>query len=103
MIYDPVPYFWSEQFGHMIQFAGHRAGGEVTVWREPAGDDGVSAPGGRPAGWSVGSFSADGRLVALVTVDRPLDMVQGRRLIRDGATPDSERFADISVPLKQFR
>jgi 3-phenylpropionate/trans-cinnamate dioxygenase ferredoxin reductase subunit len=122
-VYDPVPYFWSEQFGHMVQFAGHRSGGEAAVWRgSPGAGDGF-APAGRPggqsggrpggqsggqpgmraAGWSVGWFGADGRLVALVTVDRPLDMVQGRRLIRAGTAPDPERFADISIPLKQFR
>ncbi|MFD2353480.1 FAD-dependent oxidoreductase [Nonomuraea ferruginea] len=22
-VYDPVPYFWSEQFGHMVQYASH--------------------------------------------------------------------------------
>ncbi len=101
-VYDPVPYFWSEQFGHMVQFAGHRGGGEAAVWRGSPGAGGERGPGGRPVGWSAGWFAADGRLVALVTVDRPLDMVQGRRLILAGAAPDPGAFANISVPLKQL-
>ena len=23
--YDPVPYFWSDQFGHTLQYVGHRS------------------------------------------------------------------------------
>ena len=26
--YDPVPYFWSEQFGRMVQYAGHHSGAD---------------------------------------------------------------------------
>ncbi|GAA3313359.1 hypothetical protein GCM10020219_025200 [Nonomuraea dietziae] len=28
-VYDPVPYFWSEQFGHMVQYAGHHPGARL--------------------------------------------------------------------------
>ena len=36
-VYDPVPYFWSEQFGRFVQYAGHHADADELVWRgDPA-------------------------------------------------------------------
>ncbi|WP_276527147.1 oxidoreductase C-terminal domain-containing protein, partial [Streptomyces antimycoticus] len=32
-VYDPVPYFWSEQFGRFVQYAGHHSGADELVWR----------------------------------------------------------------------
>jgi 3-phenylpropionate/trans-cinnamate dioxygenase ferredoxin reductase component len=100
-VYDPVPYFWSEQFGRMIQFAGVPGDDSRLVWR---GDpDAVGEPGARkPPGWAAGWFDPDGRLVALVTVARPLDMVAGRRLLVAGGAPDPDRFADLAVPMKEL-
>ena len=35
--YDPVPYFWSEQFGRMMQYVGYHGDAESLVWRgDPA-------------------------------------------------------------------
>ncbi len=34
--YDPVPYFWSEQFGRMLQYVGDHRGADRLVWRGPA-------------------------------------------------------------------
>ncbi|MBT2504646.1 oxidoreductase [Streptomyces sp. ISL-98] len=87
--YDPVPYFWSEQFGRFVQYAGHHAAADTLVWR---GD-----PGG--AAWTV-CWLREGALVALLAVARPRDLAQGRRLIESGAPVDPERAADPSVPLK---
>ncbi|MEV6315098.1 FAD-dependent oxidoreductase [Streptomyces sp. NPDC051776] len=88
-VYDPVPYFWSEQFGRFVQYAGHHAAADATVWRgDPTG-----------ASWSV-CWLSDGALVALLAVGRPRDLAQGRRLIEQGARIDPERAADPSVPLK---
>jgi NADPH-dependent 2,4-dienoyl-CoA reductase/sulfur reductase-like enzyme len=37
-VYDPVPYFWSEQFGRFVQYAGHHTAADTTLWRgDPAG------------------------------------------------------------------
>ncbi|MGX1884271.1 NAD(P)/FAD-dependent oxidoreductase [Streptomyces sp. NPDC055287] len=87
--YDPVPYFWSEQFGRFVQYAGHHAQADTTVWRGDPAD----------AAWSV-CWLRDGSLVALLTVARPRDLAQGRRLIASGVRLDPERTADPSVPLK---
>jgi NADPH-dependent 2,4-dienoyl-CoA reductase/sulfur reductase-like enzyme len=87
--YDPVPYFWSEQFGRFVQYAGHHTSADAMVWRgDPAG----------PA-WSV-CWLRGNRLVALLAVGRPRDLAQGRRLIEAGTPMDPERLADPAGPLK---
>ncbi|MGY5136812.1 NAD(P)/FAD-dependent oxidoreductase [Streptomyces nigrescens] len=89
VVYDPVPYFWSEQFGRFVQYAGHHGNADELVWRgDPAG-----------AAWSV-IWLRDGRLVALLAVGRPRDLAQGRKLIERGVVLDRERAANASVPLK---
>lgn len=100
-VYDPVPYFWSEQFGRMVQFGGLPDADSTLVYR---GDPAAVAPpeAKRPPGWAAGWFAADGRLVALVTVGRPVDMVAGRRLMVAGGVVDPARFADVSVPIKDL-
>jgi 3-phenylpropionate/trans-cinnamate dioxygenase ferredoxin reductase subunit len=66
-VYDPVPYFWSEQFGRFVQYAGHHASADTLLWRgDPLG----------PA-WTVCWLRED-RLVALLAVGRPRDLAQGR-------------------------
>ncbi|MGW4051830.1 NAD(P)/FAD-dependent oxidoreductase [Streptomyces sp. NPDC004779] len=87
--YDPVPYFWSEQFGRFVQYAGHHAGADTLVRR---GDS-------SGASWSV-LWLRDGVPVALLAVGRPRDLAQGRKLIESGTPVDPERAADPAVPLK---
>ncbi|MFE1862383.1 NAD(P)/FAD-dependent oxidoreductase [Streptomyces anandii] len=88
-VYDPVPYFWSEQFGRFVQYAGHHPAADTTLWRgDPSG----------PA-WTV-CWLREGRLVALLAVGRPRDLAQGRRLIEAGTPMDAELLTDPSRPLK---
>jgi NADPH-dependent 2,4-dienoyl-CoA reductase/sulfur reductase-like enzyme len=92
--YDPVPYFWSEQFGRMVQFAGLPGPGDTPLRR--GGQD-------SPEGWTVCWFRAGepaGVLSAVLTVDRPRDLAQGRRLIERATPLDPRRAADPAVPLK---
>jgi 3-phenylpropionate/trans-cinnamate dioxygenase ferredoxin reductase component len=102
-VYDPVPYFWSEQFGRMVQYAGHHTDAGQLVWRgDPADADwsvcwlarqgGAEAP--RPGG------GAQVPLVAVLTVGRPRDLLQGRRLIASGIPVDPARLADPAIPLR---
>ncbi|MFE0677645.1 NAD(P)/FAD-dependent oxidoreductase [Streptomyces sp. NPDC058867] len=87
--YDPVPYFWSEQFGRFVQYAGHHASADTVVWRgDPVG----------PA-WTV-CWLREGRLVALLAVGRPRDLAQGRRLIEAGTRMDPGLLVDPARPLK---
>lgn len=88
-VYDPVPYFWSEQFGRFVQYAGHHGGSDALLWRgDPAA-----------ASWSV-CWLREGRLVAVLAVGRPRDLAQGRRLIESGAQVDPAKVADPAVALK---
>ncbi|MFF4499287.1 NAD(P)/FAD-dependent oxidoreductase [Streptomyces sp. NPDC001401] len=88
-VYDPVPYFWSEQFGRFVQYAGHHTSADTTLWR---GDPSGSA-------WSV-CWLRENRLVALLAVGRPRDLAQGRRLIEGGTPMDPELLADPARPMK---
>jgi 3-phenylpropionate/trans-cinnamate dioxygenase ferredoxin reductase subunit len=88
-VYDPVPYFWSEQFGRMVQYVGWHGDAERMVWRgDPA-----------EAKWAA-CWLAGGRLVAALTVSVPRDMLQSRRLIESGAPVDPARLADPAVPIR---
>jgi NADPH-dependent 2,4-dienoyl-CoA reductase/sulfur reductase-like enzyme len=86
--WDPVPYFWSEQWGRMVQYAGHHPAGDRVVWR----DEG--------ARWAAFWLTGD-RLVAALAVDRPRDLVQARRLMERGRSVDVARLADPGVPVKE--
>ena len=90
-VYDPVPYSWSEQFGRMMQYAGYHGAADRLVWRGP----GPSSPGPWTVCWLSGP-----RLVALLAVDRPRDLVQGRRVIASGAPVDASLLTDPAVALK---
>jgi len=87
--YDPVPYFWSEQFGRMVQYVGWHGDAEQMVWRgDPAA-----------AKWAA-CWLAGGRLVAALTVSVPRDMLQSRRLIEAGVPVNPDRLADPTVPIR---
>jgi 3-phenylpropionate/trans-cinnamate dioxygenase ferredoxin reductase subunit len=88
-VYDPVPYFWSEQFGRMVQYVGyHRGAGQLVLRGDPAG-----------ASWAV-FWLAGNQLAAALCVDSPKDLLQARRLIQAGARVDPARLADPAVPVR---
>jgi 3-phenylpropionate/trans-cinnamate dioxygenase ferredoxin reductase subunit len=87
--YDPVPYFWSEQFGRMVQYAGYHGDASRLVWRGDPAD---------PA-WSI-CWLRDDTLVAVLAVGRPRDILQGRRLIQAATPVDAALLADPAAPLK---
>ena len=84
-----MPYFWSEQFGRMVQYVGWHGGADQMVWR------------GDPASprWAV-CWLAAGRLAAALTVSVPRDMIQARRLIEAGVPVDPARLADPAVAIR---
>ncbi|APU39932.1 NAD(P)/FAD-dependent oxidoreductase [Streptomyces sp. TN58] len=88
-VYDPVPYFWSEQFGRFVQYAGHHTAADTLVRRGDPGQD----------TWSV-CWLRDGALAAVLAVGRPRDLAQGRKLIETGAPVDPAKAADPGTPLK---
>jgi 3-phenylpropionate/trans-cinnamate dioxygenase ferredoxin reductase component len=94
--YDPVPYFWSEQFGRMVQYCGHHTGADRLVWRgNTAGRDWTAC-------WLAGDGPGDTgeQLTAVLAVARPRDLLQGRRLIASGTPVDLARLTDPAVPLR---
>jgi 3-phenylpropionate/trans-cinnamate dioxygenase ferredoxin reductase subunit len=110
-VYDPVPYFWSEQFGRMVQYAGYHGGADRLVLRGDPGAGGGGAGGGGAGGGGAGSGGAGGgrwaacwlsgdQLVAALCVNSPPDLLQARRLIQAGARVDPERLADPAVPVR---
>jgi 3-phenylpropionate/trans-cinnamate dioxygenase ferredoxin reductase subunit len=92
-VYDPVPYSWSEQFGRMMQYAGYHAAADRLIWR------GDAPAGPSPEPWTACWLSGD-RLVALLAVDRPRDLSQGRRILAANTPVDPARLSDPSVQLK---
>ncbi len=89
-VYDPVPYFWSEQFGRMVQYVGYHGGAGRLLYRgDPAADQ----------HWGAAWLDGD-RLIALLTVGLPRDLLQGRRVIGSGAAVDPAKLADPAVPVR---
>ncbi|MGV9733279.1 NAD(P)/FAD-dependent oxidoreductase [Rhodococcus aetherivorans] len=88
-VFDPVPYFWSDQFGHKIQFVGHRSESDDMVFRE--GADGK---------WGAAWFDAAGQLTAHLSVDSPRHMVQARMAIDRRVVVDPDEIRDLSAPLQ---
>ena len=73
----------------MVQYAGYHGDAENLLWR------------GGPAEptWSA-CWLAGGRLVAILTVDRPRDLLQARRLIAAATPVDVSRLTDPETPVK---
>ncbi|MGI8698694.1 MAG: NAD(P)/FAD-dependent oxidoreductase [Mycobacteriales bacterium] len=88
-VHDPVPYFWSDQFGRTVQYAGHPGGADTFVWR-----------GDPTAGEWAGCWLRDGVLEAVVTVDRPRDLLQARGAIAAGAPMDLGRLIDPAIAIR---
>ena len=84
--YDPVPYFWSNQLGRMIQYVGHHIADAELIWRGDPSEPKWSAV------WVEGE-----RLLAAVGVGKPRDVIQSRMLMEAG-TPSTERLSRIPRP-----
>lgn len=86
--YQPVHWFWSDQYGHNLQYAGHHHEWDDLVVR------------GSLEGRSfVAFYLLAGRVQAAVSLDRPRDVHRAMRLIRSGGGVDPARLRDEAVPL----
>jgi NADPH-dependent 2,4-dienoyl-CoA reductase/sulfur reductase-like enzyme len=80
-----VPYFWSDWYGHRIQFVGTPHADEVTV---------VEPPDGR---WSV-LYRRGDRVIGALTLDRPREIMKFRRRIANrGSWNEAMAFADAAT------
>lgn len=76
-----LPYFWSDQYGARIQFAGRRGDGDSVRIAEGELADGAPAEGG-----FLALYERDGRTTAVLSVDRPRPFMRARReLVRGGS------------------
>ncbi|MFD6191797.1 NAD(P)/FAD-dependent oxidoreductase [Streptomyces sp. NPDC060275] len=80
-----VPYFWSDQYGARLQFAGRRRVGDTVRVVEGGVNDGAPGEDGLLA-----HYERDGRTTAVLAVDRPRSFLRARR--------DLAREADPAVP-----
>lgn len=91
VVYDAVPWFWSNQYDLRLQTVGLSIGHDATVLR------------GDPAARSFSVvYLKDGRVIALDCVNATKDYVQGRALVAAGAAIEPAALADTSRPLKEL-
>ncbi|MCZ4078079.1 FAD-dependent oxidoreductase [Rhodococcus sp. H36-A4] len=88
MIHDPIPYFWSDQFGHKIQYVGHHEASDTVVVRS-----------GPDSKWAVAWIDDNGTLTAHLSIDSPRLMIAARAAIAAGARPDPGSLRDIDRSL----
>lgn len=89
--YDPVPWFWSDQYDVKLQIAGLNRGY----------DDAVPRPGKREGSQSVWYFAGD-RLIAVDAMNDALAYALGKKIIEAGRTIPKEVAGDPSADLKRW-
>ncbi|WP_413471072.1 oxidoreductase C-terminal domain-containing protein [Streptomyces peucetius] len=65
----PLPYFWSDQYGARIQFAGRRREGDTVRVAEGSTDEGSF----------LALYERDGSTTGVLAVDRPRPFLRVRR------------------------
>jgi 3-phenylpropionate/trans-cinnamate dioxygenase ferredoxin reductase subunit len=87
MPYDPVPWFWSDQYDLKLQIAGLSTGYDRVVRRET--DGAVSH-------W----YFAGDKFLAVDAINAPRDYMVGKRLLEAGKSVDAAAVADPKTNLK---
>ncbi|HUF87693.1 MAG TPA: FAD-dependent oxidoreductase [Thermohalobaculum sp.] len=87
--YDPVPWFWSDQYDARLQIAGLSLGYDRTVVR----------PAHRPGGQSVWYYRG-ARFLAVDAVNDPKAYMQGKRWLEAGVSPDPQALAQPDTELR---
>jgi 3-phenylpropionate/trans-cinnamate dioxygenase ferredoxin reductase subunit len=90
-VYRAVPWFWTDQFDIKLQMAGISAGHDRVVTRGNAETKKLS----------VFYFKGD-RLIAIDSINRPVDHMIGRKLMAAGTPLTPEQAADENVDLKRM-
>lgn len=89
VIYDTIPWFWSDQFDVKLQMVGLSTGYNDIIIRNEEEKNSFSA-------W----YFKDDELLAVDTVNFPKAYVLGGRFIKSGDQLDKGKLADISIPFK---
>ena len=91
VVYDRVPYFFSDQYDVGMEYAGHSAPGDEVVFR------------GDPAAREFIAFwLRDGRVAAGMNVNVWDVNEHIQELVRSGAGVDADRLRDPDVPLDEL-
>ncbi len=86
--YDPVPWFWSDQYDLKLQMVGLSAGYDTCVLR------------GDPATRSFSLFYLrDGEIIAADAVSQPKDFMAAKKLVAARVRAEAATLADPSIPL----
>ncbi|MFI0091147.1 NAD(P)/FAD-dependent oxidoreductase [Streptomyces bobili] len=79
-----VSYFWSDQYGSRVQFAGRRRDGDTVRIAEGELTGGELTGGAPPDGGFLALYEREGRTTAVLSVDRPRPFMRARReLVRE--------------------
>jgi 3-phenylpropionate/trans-cinnamate dioxygenase ferredoxin reductase component len=89
--YNSLPWFWTDQYEIKLQMAGISAGHDRVVTRGNAEARKLSV-----------FYFRNGKLIAVDSINRPVDHMIGRKLIAWGAKLTPEECADESVDLKRI-
>jgi 3-phenylpropionate/trans-cinnamate dioxygenase ferredoxin reductase subunit len=89
--YRALPWFWTDQFDIKLQMAGVSHRHDRIVTRGSAENRKLSV-----------FYFREGRLIAIDSINRPLDHMMGRKLIAADARLTPEQAADESVDLKKL-
>jgi 3-phenylpropionate/trans-cinnamate dioxygenase ferredoxin reductase subunit len=93
VVYDPVPYFFTDQYDLGMEYSGHV---------EPGGYDRVVFRGDVAGREFIAFWLADGRVLAGMNVNI-WDVAEDiERIVRSGAQVDPARLADPEVPLAEL-
>jgi 3-phenylpropionate/trans-cinnamate dioxygenase ferredoxin reductase subunit len=88
VVYDEVPWFWSDQYDLKLQIAGFSAAGPEVLIRGDPSERAFSC-----------LYLASGRLMALDAINRPGDFIAAKRLITEHRVLDPARAVDSSIKL----
>jgi 3-phenylpropionate/trans-cinnamate dioxygenase ferredoxin reductase subunit len=89
--YRALPWFWTDQFEVKLQMAGLSHGHDCTVSRGTAESGKLSV-----------FYFKEGQLIAIDSINRPLDHMMGRKLIAQRVRLTPEQAGDESVDLKKL-
>ncbi|MDO6761308.1 FAD-dependent oxidoreductase [Tamlana sp. 2_MG-2023] len=89
IIYDSIPWFWSDQFDVKLQMVGLNTGFTDIIIRQEATENSFSA-------W----YFKDDTLLAVDAVNYAKAYMLGTRFIKSGQALDKAKIADASIPFK---
>lgn len=89
--YAPVPYFWSDQYTHHLQYLGHGAGADQEVVRGSLGRRQFTV-----------FYLRDGLAAAALCLNSPRESMAARRLIGARVPVDAAKLADPGTDLRSL-